>query len=166
MRDAVHFAVHRRPSVRNDLDARETPRGLFFSMYVLQCDLQVTIRNASKPRHGCFAKVDVEVRIPSRALDFASVDATITTLFTPFASTRGVTIGECREQGLHAFADPLTAPPEKAEDPEHAVIYSARTRGARQRQRGPALPGRRSSGAGCVRPRSGPDAAARPLAAR
>jgi hypothetical protein len=40
----------------------------------------------------------------------------------PSAGTWGVTIGECREQGLHALADPLTAPPEKAEDPAHAVI--------------------------------------------
>ncbi len=33
-----------------------------------------------------------------------------------------VAIGECREQGLKAFADPLMAPPAKVADPAHAVI--------------------------------------------
>jgi hypothetical protein len=40
----------------------------------------------------------------------------------PSAGTWGVTVGECREQGLPAVADPLTAPPETVADPAHAVI--------------------------------------------
>jgi hypothetical protein len=38
------------------------------------------------------------------------------------AGTWGLTVGECREQGLPAVADPLTAPPETVADPAHAVI--------------------------------------------
>jgi hypothetical protein len=40
----------------------------------------------------------------------------------PSAGTWGVTIGECGEQGLKAFSDPLTAPPAKVADSAHAVI--------------------------------------------
>jgi hypothetical protein len=47
----------------------------------------------------------------------------------PSGGTWGVTIGECREQGLPAFADPLTAPPETVADPAHAVIdFTAHSR--------------------------------------
>ncbi|HEY4014800.1 MAG TPA: hypothetical protein VGM06_15765 [Polyangiaceae bacterium] len=40
----------------------------------------------------------------------------------PSGGTWGVTVGECREQGLPAFSDPVTAPPEKVADPAHAII--------------------------------------------
>lgn len=40
----------------------------------------------------------------------------------PSAGTWAATIGECREQALNVFADPLTSPPEKAPDPAHAVV--------------------------------------------
>jgi hypothetical protein len=40
----------------------------------------------------------------------------------PSAGTWGVTVGECRGQGLPALADPLTAPPATVADPAHAVI--------------------------------------------
>jgi hypothetical protein len=40
----------------------------------------------------------------------------------PSVGTWAVTVGECNEQGLKAFADPLTAPPEKIPDPAHAII--------------------------------------------
>lgn len=45
------------------------------------------------------------------------------------AGTWGVTVGECREQGLPAIADPLAAPPETVADPAHAVIdFTAHSR--------------------------------------
>jgi hypothetical protein len=40
----------------------------------------------------------------------------------PSAGTWGVTVGECREQGLPAVADPLAAPPATVADPAHAAI--------------------------------------------
>jgi hypothetical protein len=43
-------------------------------------------------------------------------------LCLPSAGTGGVTVGECREHGLRAVADPLTAPPATVADPAHAVI--------------------------------------------
>jgi hypothetical protein len=47
----------------------------------------------------------------------------------PSGGTWGVTIAECREQGLPALGDPLTAPPEAVADPAHAVIdFTAHSR--------------------------------------
>ena len=40
----------------------------------------------------------------------------------PSAGTWAVTVGECREQVLNVFPDPLTSPPEKVTDPAHAVV--------------------------------------------
>jgi hypothetical protein len=46
------------------------------------------------------------------------------------AGTWGITVGECREQTLSVFPDPLTAPPEKVADPAHAVVdFSTHTKG-------------------------------------
>ena len=40
----------------------------------------------------------------------------------PSAGTWAVNVGECREQGLNVFPDPLTSPPEKVADAAHAVV--------------------------------------------
>jgi hypothetical protein len=40
----------------------------------------------------------------------------------PSAGTWAVTIRECREQALSVLSDPLTSPPEKVDNPAHAVV--------------------------------------------
>jgi hypothetical protein len=40
----------------------------------------------------------------------------------PSAGTWAVAVGECREQSLNVFPDPLTSPPEKVADPAHAIV--------------------------------------------
>ena len=40
----------------------------------------------------------------------------------PSAGTWAVTVGECREQVLNVLPDPLTSPPEKVNDPAHALV--------------------------------------------
>lgn len=56
----------------------------------------------------------------------------------PSAGTWGVLVGECKEQGLQTFPDPVTAPPERFPDPAHAYVdfrglstSQAEARGAR-----------------------------------
>jgi hypothetical protein len=43
-------------------------------------------------------------------------------LVLPSAGTWAVSVGDCREQVLNVFSDPLTSPPEKVADPAHAVV--------------------------------------------
>lgn len=38
------------------------------------------------------------------------------------AGTWAVTVEECREQALNVLPDPLSSPPEKVDDPAHAVV--------------------------------------------
>ncbi len=45
-----------------------------------------------------------------------------TGLGLPSAGTWAVTVGECREQVLNVLPDPLTSPPDKVNDPAHALV--------------------------------------------
>jgi hypothetical protein len=68
------------------------------------------------------------------------------------AGTWGITVAECKKEGLVARPDPLTSPPENVADPAHAIVDFTEVASMSQREAKGARLARGAAGRGRLHP--------------